>query len=93
MTTRNQPINLFTDHKMENWMAFDQTLDIKKILKRIHVQWEEICKQHSLGQQQIIHYGKDCFSGKSLYSKLVQVLCNYAEDLMKLILKDDHFDK
>merc|ERR1711899_478015 len=77
----------------ENWMASDQTLDIKKILKRIHLQWEEICKLHSLGQQQIIYYGKNGLSEQSLYSRLVQVLSDYAEDLMKLILKDNYFDK
>merc|ERR1712079_834539 len=81
--------NDISDHKMENF----QTLDIKKILKRIHVEWEGTCKQHSLGQQQMIHYGKNGLSEQSLYSKLVQVLSDYAKDLMKLILKDNYFDK
>ena len=74
-------------------MACDQTLDIKRIFKRIHLQWEEKCQQHSLGYQQRILYSKDGLSGENLHAKLIKVLCDYANDLVKLISKENHFEK
>ena len=74
-------------------MTFDQTMDIKRVFKRMHLQWEEKCLQHSLGYQQRIFYGKDGLSGENLYAKLIKVLCGYADDLVKLISKYNHFEK
>ena len=74
-------------------MTFDQTLDIKRVFNRIHIQWEEKCQQHSLGYEQRILYGNDGLSGENLHAKLIKVLCGYADDLLKLISKDNNFEK
>ena len=74
-------------------MTFDQTMDIKRVFKRIHLKWEEKCLQHSLGYQQRILYSKDGLSGENLHAKLINVLCDYASDLVKLISKENNFEK
>ena len=74
-------------------MTFDQTLDIKRVFNRIHIQWGKKCQQHLLGYQQRILYGNDGLSGENLHAKLIKVLCGYADDLVKWISKDDNFEK
>ena len=74
-------------------MAFDQTYFIKGILERMHQQWKKKSKQYTLKCQQTDQCSNDELSGKNLYSILVTVLWKYAEDLMQLILKDNHFDR
>ena len=86
-------MNVFIGQKLENWMIDVPTLDVNKILKRIHLQWEAICDQNSMTYEQMIHFGRDGLSEKSLYSRLDTVLSYYSENLITLILKDNHFDK
>ena len=75
------------ENKAENWKAFDQTLEIKRIFLRSHTNLHAKCKDSGLSAKQTY------LSQINLYLSLVDVLLEYENKIVDLILQGNDFDK